>query len=123
MKSSLKMKLIVKMKMKMKKVIMRYSSNTEYCTFTCHEAAGSFKLIVKMKMKKVMMQCSYNFMYTAFLIIKICLSISSLNFIIEISIFQSGYNFMYTGTAPRMLDQPWQRGCATNSAVSGFYFL
>ena len=27
---------------------------------------------------------------------------------------------MYTGTAPRMLDQPWQRGCATYSAVQGF---
>jgi len=32
---------------------------------------------------------------------------------------QSGYNFMYTGTAPRMLDQPWQRGCATYAAVQG----
>ena len=59
----------MKMKLKMKKVMMRYSSNTEYCTLTCHEAAGCFKLIVKMK--KVMMQFSYNFVYTAFLIINI----------------------------------------------------
>lgn len=32
---------------------------------------------------------------------------------------QSSYNFMYTGTAPRMLDQPWERGCTTARAVQG----
>ena len=26
---------------------------------------------------------------------------------------------MYTGTAPRMLDQPWERGCARTKAVRG----
>ena len=26
---------------------------------------------------------------------------------------------MYTGTTPRMLDQPWERGCAKHSAVKG----
>ena len=28
---------------------------------------------------------------------------------------------MYTGTKPRMLDQPWERGCAKQSAVKGKY--
>ena len=26
---------------------------------------------------------------------------------------------MYTGMTPRMLDQPWERGCAKHSAVKG----
>ena len=30
---------------------------------------------------------------------------------------------MYTGTAPRMLDQPWERGCAKHSAVKGGFIL